>query len=134
LTPSSEKDKTTVMAALTSGAKFKVTNPGGPGPDDIFTASADASGKVTLTLSAGGTHINAYPGTNTSANLQDAIGWCVIDGPAVRPGFGAPIWGYKVFLTVIDGQVYLNGFGYNLKQGTASGSPRSRWDAVQVKQ
>src|SRR5215469_9100430 len=83
LTPSSEKDKATVMAALTSGAKFKVTNPQGPGPDDIFTASADASGKATLTLSAGGTHINAYPGTNVSANLQDASGWCVIDGGAV---------------------------------------------------
>ena len=134
LTPSSDKDKATVMAALTSGAKFKVTNPGGSGPDDIFTASADPSGKITLTLSAGGTHINAYPGTNTSANVQDANGWYVIDGPAVRPNFGAPIWAYKVFLTVIDGQVYLNGFTYNLKQGTASASPRSRWDALQVKQ
>jgi hypothetical protein len=134
LTPSSDKDKATVMAALTSGAKFKVTNPGGPGPDDIFTSSADPSGKITLTLSAGGTHINAYPGTNTSADLQDASGWYVIDGPAARPGFGAPIWAYKVFLTVVDGQVYLNGFIYNLKQGTASGSPRGRWDAVQVKQ
>ena len=135
LIPYTDKDKTAVATALSSGAKFRITTPRmDQVPDDILTFTADpATGKIKGTLSGPGHHINASPGITFSGLIKDRAGWSGMDMPIPRPNSSRPepIYAYSVVVTPTDNGLYMNGYVYNIQMTAAR--PLGRWDALEVK-
>jgi hypothetical protein len=127
-----DADKTAITQALSSGTKFKVINPQGPGPDDIlqFTTDAD-TGKIKLTLIAGGTHLNTPPGISGVGEIADQAGFAKMMAPYKRAVDHLANYGYGIFITPTDQGLYLNAYVFSTNIGAAR--VLGRWDALQVK-
>ncbi len=134
LIPFTDQDAAAITAALTAGAKFKVTTPQVNAPDDILTFSIDPiTKKVSGSLTGPGNHLNASPGMKCLGDMSDLDGWTELSLPILRLNSSStkPVYSYTVVITPTDGGLYMSGFVYNIQMTPAG--PHGRWDAIQVK-
>jgi hypothetical protein len=132
LIPYTDADKAAIAQALNGDTKFKVTNPQGPGPDDILEFTTDpATSKTKLTLVAGGTHLNTALGITGTGDITDESGFAKLVAPMKRPVEGKANYAYGIYITPTDQGLYLNGYVYSTHIG--ANHLLGRWDALQVK-
>ena len=132
LIPYTDADKAAIAQALGGDTKFKVTNPQGPGPDDILEFTTDpTTSKTKLSLIAGGTHLNTALGITGTGDITDKSGFAELVAPIKRPVERSANYGYGIYITPTDQGLYLNGYVYSTNIGASH--LLGRWDAVQVK-
>lgn len=134
LLPYTEQDKAAIADALKAGAKFKLTIPVMPPPDDIVEFTADpATNKVTGRVISGGSRIGSPPGTPFSGEMKEVAGWTELDMAVLRPNTSAPpAYGFTILVHKTDGGLYLNASINSLSRSMLN-RPIGRWDAVEAK-